>query len=92
MIDKAKELWASIKTNGCSSSPDLFYRKCCDKHDRQYELGTREDGTPITRSESDAELRGCMMESGKTPIIGKFILPIFYWSVVRVFGGSHWKK
>lgn len=91
-IQRAKELWAAVNGDGCTSAPDFFYKKCCDDHDRHYTTGTHRDGSPITRAAADARLRTCMREAGKTPVLGRWVLPWVYWLGVRVFGRSHWGK
>lgn len=89
--DRVKAHAHALKGDGCTSSPDLTYRLCCDEHDIHYRTGKRIDGTPITRAESDAQLFRCMREQGKTPVVGKFIIPVIYWSFVRALGGKAWQ-
>ena len=86
-----KEKANALKGDGCTSSPDFFYRKCCDEHDVHYRTGETIDGFPISRLEADNRLFECMKKQGKTPIIGRFIIPCFYWIGVRLFGGDAWK-
>lgn len=89
--DRIKAYAYALQGDGCTSSPDLTYTECCDEHDIHYRTGQRIDGTPITREESDRELFECMRRKGKTPLVGKFIVPVIYYSAVRVFGGQAWK-
>ena len=88
--DRVKAHAHALKGDGCTSSPDLFYQACCDEHDIHYRTGKRIDGTPITRAEADKLLFECMRERGKTPIVGKFLLPSLYYFAVRLFGGGAW--
>ena len=77
--------------DGCSDSPDFFYRICCDAHDIAYRTGKDEFGDTITRSEADKRLFRCMKKEGVTPVLGKFILPVVYYGVVRIFAKKAWK-
>lgn len=88
---RVKEHARALKGDGCTSSPDLFYRRCCDEHDIHYRTGKTVDGEPITRAQSDARLFQCMKNAGKTPVVGRFILPAVYWTAVRLFGGRAWR-
>lgn len=81
----------SLKGDGCSSSPDFFYKRCCDDHDIAYRTGKTVDGEPISRAEADKRFYACMRKHGKTPVLGKMILPWTYWMGVRLFGGSSWQ-
>lgn len=85
------ELAAALRGDGCTSSPDLWYRGCCDAHDVHYRTGCDLEGNPITRKEADRQLRRCMAQSGKTPVIGRWLLPWLYWAAVRAFGRRAWK-
>lgn len=89
--ERTKQLAAALGGDGCSSSPDLFYRPCCDRHDIHYRTGLTIDGDPITRAQADAQLRDCMKRHGKTPIVGRWLLPWVYWAAVRTFGGRSYK-
>ena len=89
---RVKELAAALNGDGCTASPDLFYRKCCDEHDIHYRTAQTLDGKPITRAQADNRLFVCMKKAGKTPILGRFIIPLIYWSFVRAFGRRHWNK
>ena len=80
-----------VNADGCSDSPDFFYKVCCDAHDIAYRTGKDENGIPISRSEADKRLFACMQQAGKTPVIGTHILPAIYWAAVRLFGGKAWK-
>lgn len=92
MRDKLRARWRAVRGDGCTNSPELSYHQCCLRHDADYTTGADENGLAITRAKADARLFKCMKESGVTPIVGKFLLPALYWSAVRLFGGSHWKK
>lgn len=96
--ERTKDYWQRVKQDaqrlngdGCSDSPDLFYRRCCDEHDIAYRTGADVDGVPTTRKDADAELFKCMCKTGKTPVLGRFIIPSFYWIAVRLFGSKAWK-
>lgn len=98
MIRRGRKYWAWVKEqkaalqgDGCTKSPDLFYTACCDEHDIYYRTGHDEDGKPITRYQADKRLFACMKRAGKTPVVGRFLLPVVYWSAVRLFGGGAWK-
>jgi len=86
-----RELAAALKGDGCTRSPDLWYRACCDMHDVHYRTGRDLDGQPITRALSDRQLRLCMAQSGKTLFVGRWVLPWLYWAAVRTFGRKAWK-
>lgn len=88
---RVKEHAAALKGDGCSGSPDFFYRRCCDEHDIAYRTGKTVCGKPITRAEADKALFQCMRKTGKTPITGRIILPSIYWLAVRIFGHGPWK-
>lgn len=89
---KYSEVAAALRGDGCTSSPDLSYRACCDQHDVYYRTGHDLDGNAITRAEADRRLRRCMARSGKTPVIGRWLLPWLYWGAVRVFGRRAWRN
>ena len=93
------EYWTKVKAyaqalngDGCSDSPDLFYKRCCDEHDIAYRTGCDVDGNTITRSQADTRLFNCMREAGLTPIVGRFLVPAIYWGFVRAFGWKAWLK
>lgn len=88
--DKVKSMAAALKGDGCTASPDLAYTRCCDEHDIHYRTGKTINGKPITRAQSDAQLRECMKRAGKTPVVGRWLLPWVYWSAVRLFGRQAW--
>lgn len=90
-IEWIKEQKAALNGDGCTDSPDLFYSRCCDEHDIYYRTGLDEDGKPITRAEADRRLFRCMQRAGKTPIVGRFLLPALYWGAVRIFGANAWR-
>lgn len=88
---KAIQQWNAVRGDGCTSSPDLAYTECCNRHDKDYTTGTDENGFKITRAQADKRLYECMKRAGVTPIVGRFIVPAFYYIAVRLFGGSHWE-
>ncbi len=90
--EELKKAWAYVKGDGCTASPDLFYGECCRNHDADYELGVDENGNKISRFKADNRLFNCMKKKGKTPVIGRFIVPVIYWSFVRTFGWKFWGK
>lgn len=53
--DKAAELGA----DGCSGVSGA-YVWCCKEHDVHWRLGTRRNGTPISRAEADLVFRSCI--------------------------------
>lgn len=93
MMDKEqiKRAWKYLKGDGCTAVPDLTYSKCCRAHDADYRFGVNENGDPITRAEADQRLRTCMAKTGKTPVIGRFLLPWVFWAGVRMGAGKVWK-
>lgn len=91
MKARLRQMWHAVKGDGCTNSPDLFYGECCRRHDADYTLGIDETGSPLTRAEADRRLFRCMQSAGKTPILGRLLIPAIYFSAVRLFGRSHWK-
>ena len=89
--ERVREMAAALHGDGCTASPDLFYRPCCDEHDIAYRSGRDVDGNALTRAQADARLRRCMMRAGKTPIVGRWLLPWFYWLGVRLAGRRAWQ-
>jgi hypothetical protein len=85
-----KRAWKYLKGDGCTAVPDLTYSKCCRAHDADYRYAVNEEGEPLTRAEADKRLRECMMKTGKTPVIGRFLLPWVFWLGVRAGGGGIW--
>lgn len=88
---RVKEYAAALKGDGCTSVPDLTYRRCCDEHDIHYRTGKTLAGKPITRAQADARLFACMKRTGVTPVVGRLIVPAVFWLGVRLFGGRAWK-
>lgn len=72
-------------SDGCTMSPDLNFRECCEEHDFYYTK--REKDTGVNRKEADKKLRQCMCYK-----YGWIILPWFYWAFVRCCGWTFWKK
>jgi len=90
-VSRVRQLAAALQGDGCTASPDLFYRECCDEHDVYYRTGRDLGGEPITRAEADRRLRACMKRAGKTLIVGRWLLPWCYYGAVRLFGGAAWR-
>ena len=99
MRQKLTEAWKArvramsekVGGDGCSSSPNLFYKPCCDAHDVAYRTGLDVDSKPVTRAKADKDFLRCMRKAGKTPILGRTILPVVYYLAVRMFGRKQWK-
>lgn len=76
--EQAKAAWAAAKAawkgDGCTASPDLTFRECCDEHDYLYQTRL------VSRKEADLYLRECMRAKGY------LILPWVYYLAVRLFG------
>ena len=74
----------SKKKDWCTSSPETWrgrdLSECCRAHDLAYEIGR------IERSSADKSFRKCISKQTS------FVLGWFMWSMVRVFGGSHYNK
>ncbi|HYC45382.1 MAG TPA: hypothetical protein VED01_07820 [Burkholderiales bacterium] len=79
-----------VKADGCSSSPDLWFRAACDEHDVHYRTGQDCDGNPITRAEADRRFLARMRECAISPL-GRWILAPTYWLFVRACGWRHWR-
>ena len=88
---RVKEAAAALKGDGCTSSPDLTYRRCCDEHDIHYRTHKHLDGEPITKQEADKRLYECMKQASITPI-GRFIIAPLYFGAVKYFAQSAWDK
>lgn len=69
-----------FKFDGCTSSPDLNFIDCCNRHDYDYQ------NMSMSRARADKRLRQCMSKRGW------IVLPWLYWAAVRVFGGNHFKR
>ena len=89
--EKVKQHARALKGDGCTSSPDLFYARCCDEHDIHYRTGRTLEGKFISRADADKRLFQCMKEAGKTPVVGRFLVPCVYWVGVRLFGKGSWR-
>lgn len=78
-----KAAWLRLrgKTDGCTLSPDLDFKDCCDTHDVRY----RANPERITRAEADRALRVCIRSKGY------LVLPWVYWAFVRLVGWAFWK-
>lgn len=88
---RVKEYARALNGDGCTSAPDLTYRRCCDEHDIHYRTGKTLDGRPITRAQADARLFKCMKRTGVTPVVGRLIVPAIFWLGVRLGGRGAWK-
>lgn len=82
----------SLKPDGCTASPDLWYRHCCNRHDIDYLTGEDENGNPITRATSDRRFFRCMKNAGSHLPIRGLIIPSIYYLAVRLFGAFFWRK
>ena len=89
---RVKEHAKALKGDGCTSSPDFWFHRCCNEHDIAYRTGKTVDGVEVTRAEADNQLFVCMKKRNKDPLISKWILPALYWSAVRLFGRGAWKR
>ena len=69
-------------SDGCTLAPDLWFRPCCEAHDRAYWQG----GAPEDRLRADQALRDCLAASG-APILG-----FVYWAAVRLAGHHFWPR
>ncbi len=58
-------------------------------HDFLYNIrgALQQDRAPLTRQQCDAVLREAMLASGARPAQAAVV-----YSIVRIFGGSHWKE
>lgn len=90
--DEIKRAWRYLRGDGCTSVPDFFYGPCCRNHDADYRLGVDENGDTITRAQADKRLYACMKKTGKTPIIGRLLIPVVFWLGVRGGASGVWKK
>ncbi len=72
-----------LTTDGCSSIPDLNFKKCCEIHDYFY----RNPNPKISRAYVDQQFRKCMQQ--KWPGV---VMPWVYWAGVRMFGWVAWNK
>ncbi len=96
---RLQELVVRIKGDGCSSSPDLWFKDACDEHDVAYRyhqwLNRRGDlGGPTTKARADARLwRGIKNSSPILPRGLKWLSPTaaIYWMAVTLFGGNAWR-
>jgi hypothetical protein len=66
--------------DGCTGFPDLDYRECCDRHDREYWCG----GTREQRRRSDRALAECVRQRGHA------LLPGLVYLGVRIGGAPWW--
>ena len=49
-------------------------------------------GGSFTRAQADKRLFECMRKAGKTPVVGKFLIPALYYGAVRSLGWLFYKK
>ena len=85
-IEKIKQLWRAVRTDGCTASPDLWWGDCCNDHDRHYVTHMHRDGTPITRYQADLALFRCMKQKNIHLPIWRWVIPSIYFVAVRIFG------
>lgn len=96
---RLQELTAKIRGDGCSMSPDLWFKEACDEHDVAYRyhqwINKRGDlGGPTTKARADARLwRGIKNLSPILPSGLKWLSPTaaVYWLAVTVGGKSAWR-
>ena len=69
-------------SDGCTLAPDLWFRPCCEAHDRAYWQG----GNWADRSAADKTLRDCLAASGAP------ILSWLYYAAVRLAGHHFWPR
>jgi hypothetical protein len=89
--------WKVATSDGCTSSPDLNFRECCEEHDFYYQKHEKDTG--VSRREADKRLRQCIQRKwcmrfsffGRPVTIKAFFLPWTYWVGVRVFGWKFWR-
>lgn len=78
-VDHPKDLGVRpIQVDGCSSSPEGWWRHCCIEHDINYWIG----GDQTDRLYADQTLYNCMDKVGGPAG--------FYFSAVRSFGSTAW--
>lgn len=87
-----RALRAHTKPDGCTAVPDLFYARCCNRHDLDYLTGADEHGTPVTRAQADARLFRCMSAHPRSTRYYSVLLPALFWLGVRAFGWLHWRN
>lgn len=77
-----RERRREFRSDGCTLAPDLWFRDCCEAHDRAYWAG----GTAEDRKAADAELYRCLRARGAP------ILAWVYWGAVRLAGHRFWPR
>jgi hypothetical protein len=78
-----KKVWPGVfdfTSDGCTASPDAWWRDCCLEHD--YIYANPDSG--YTRKEADQMLKACMKRKGA------ILAPHVYYAAVRIFGDSYW--
>ena len=93
---KDKEYWKRVAhkaidldSDGCTGVPD-FYITGCYEHDVHYRTHKTLDGKPITRAESDRQLRQYIQSKSK---FGRFSPMAWWrWVGVRLLAKSAWEK
>lgn len=78
-LEKIKA-FSDFSSDGCTMSPDLTFRSCCEEHDMSYQFKL------VSRASADKTLRQCIAYKGHP------YLAWVYWSAVRVFGFFYYKK
>lgn len=92
---RLQELAKKLKGDGCSRSPDLWFKLACDEHDVEYRLRQKFDDGPNTKWGADARLWKNIKNS--SPILPnglKWASPTaaIYYLAVTLFGWSAWWK
>lgn len=88
---RLRALMPHIRVDGCTAVPDLYYTRCCNRHDLDYSLRIDEAGRPITRRQADARLFRCMSKHPSSTMLHTIFLPAIFWLGVRAFGWLHWR-
>lgn len=92
--DRVKDAAKRLHGDGCSASPDLWFRICCDEHDVIYRTGKDADGKPVSRAGADWRLLRCIQR--KSPLAKVYLgglspLSYIYYAFVRIGGQSSYK-
>lgn len=78
-----------LKSDGCSHVVDIYKRGCLE-HDVHYRTGKRLDGEPITRAQTDAQLRDFIRVH--SPFGRYSLIAATRWLGVRIGGYWAWKR
>ena len=79
VIEKIKAI-ADFSSDGCTMSPDLTFKSCCEEHDLSYQFGA------TSRKRADKTLRKCITSKNHE------YLAWIYWVAVRIFGRFYYNK